>query len=800
MNQQQTNPQFAKKALVLAMAAIFAAPAGAQEDSRAIEEIVVTAEKREENIQKVGLSISAFDAGTLADAGIFDVTRLNFLVPGVNYSFTGNDAKFNVRGANSTETFSDNSSIVGMYVDGVYKPRASQTTAAFFDIERLEFLKGPQGTLYGRNTFAGAMNVWTNKPNLDGTSGGVDVSYSRFDTVRTEYFYNAPVSDNFALRLAGYGEIGNGYIENTAGPNLGDPGGFGLRASALWDYDSVDVLFRYSHVQKDGVSAGLFGYTDICANVDAQGLTDHMGSSNTCASSRGGSNGGPGFSDPWTVAQDYAPDGVYSEDLISLTINWDAGPVAIRSITSYTDFENLLQFDFDYSANNFSLGGFDETSESVTQEFHFSSNSDGAFQWTGGLYYSKDETRFSFNIVNVVQMDTSGVQIVQGPLGPLPVLYPGTPLLDNIYDLNGAWADQAYIDTDSLGVFGQVEFSVSDNLRLIAGLRYSDESKEMFGGGSLFFGGAISIVPGMSGVQDPNTPQIQSALDVFAFSTDGLTGEDEWDNTSWKAGIEYDLNDDAMLYFIGSTGFRSGAMNPYGGSTDEQESEMYEVGFKSILADGTLLLNVAVHATEYTNLLTQFQREVAGVVATTSVNGGEIDAFGVELDSRWILGNWALDLKVAWLDAEFGEYGQLYPYQLLDGVDVVTVPGDNFVDVKGQTPGWSPDLTVAFGVDYLINLNSGATLTPRLQFYSSSEFFTSNLYAPDLNQLQDSYTKTDISLTWRSASGQYSVAAFVENIEDEAVLARGNNSGTDSVQTSFLYPQNYGVRFTGRWQ
>ena len=113
MNQQQTNPQFAKKALVLAMAAIFAAPAGAQQDSRAVEEIIVTAEKREESIQDVGLSISAFDADGLAKGGIVDVTRLNFLVPGVNYAFAGNDAKFNVRGANSTETFSDNSSIVG---------------------------------------------------------------------------------------------------------------------------------------------------------------------------------------------------------------------------------------------------------------------------------------------------------------------------------------------------------------------------------------------------------------------------------------------------------------------------------------------------------------------------------------------------------------------------------------------------------------------------------------------------------------------------------------------------------------
>jgi len=776
--------------------------AGVLEDSRVLEEVIVTAEKREENLQKVGMSVSAFDADELKAAGIVDVTRLNFLVPGVNYAWTGNDAKFNVRGANSTDSFSDNNSIISMYVDGVYKPRASQTTAAFFDIERLEFLKGPQGTLYGRNSFAGNMNVWTNKPNLDGTSGGVDVSYSRFDTVRTEFFFNAPVSDNFALRLAGYGEVGNGFVENTAGPNMGDPDGFGLRASALWDYDNVDVLIRYSHVQKDGVSAGVFGYTDICVNTNAQGLTDHMGSSNTCASSRNGSNGEPGFSDPWTVSQNHAPDDVYSEDLISLTIDWDAGPVDIRFITSYTDFENLLQYDADYSAANFQMAGFDETSESTTMELHFSSNSDGALQWTGGLYYSLDETRFSFSVVNVAQHDSSGTQFVPTPGGPLQVFYPGTPLLNNIYDLNGHWADQEYIDTDSMGAYGQLEFSVSDQLRLIAGLRYSDESKEMYGGGSLFYGGAVGIVPGMEGVQDVNTPQITRSTDVFTFSKDGLTGEDEWDNTSWKAGIEYDLNDDAMLYFIGSTGFRSGAMNPYGGSTDEQESEMYEVGFKSILADGNLMLNVGVHSTEYTNLLTQKQTLVGDppVVSTISINGGEISAIGVELESRWVIGDLMLDLKVAWLDAEFGEYGQVYPYQLLDGVIVdASVGGDDFIDVKGQTPGWSPDLTVAFGVDYLISLNSGATLVPRLQFYYSSEFGTGNLYAPDLNHLQDSYTKTDFSLAWRSPSGQYSVTAFVENIEDEAVKARGNSSANDGAQTSFLYPQNYGVRFTGRW-
>ncbi len=782
-----------------------ASSAGAQQ---AIEEVLVTAQRREENVQEIGISITALSEAELKNAGIYDVSRINYLVPGVNYAFAGNDAKFNVRGANSTNTFSDNSSIVGTFVDGVYKPRASQTTASFFDVERVEFLMGPQGTLYGRNTLAGAMNLHTYAPNLEAVSGGVDVSYAEFDTVRWEGFVNLPLGDQFGLRVAAYTERGDGYIENDAGPNLGVPDDIGIRISGLWEAtENLDFLLRYQHIEKDGASAGIFGYTNICANVDALGLTDHLGSENTCESSRFGSDGKPVFNDAYKVSQDYAPDDVWQEDVVSLIINWDVGPVAIQSITSYTDFKNNLQFDFDYSANNFSLGGFAEEAESTTQELVFSSNYDSRLQWTGGLYLSHDETLFSFDIVNVVR-HLDNRPVVVGPGGAMfTVLYPGTPLANNIYDLNGHFADYSIIETDTLGVFGQLEFSVTDDLRLIGGLRYNDEEKELISGGDNFTGPDTPVTtrPGLGddGIpEDVNDPQIQTGREVFAFdSSMGITAKDSWDNTSWKASVEWDMNDNAMLYLTGATGFLSGSMSTYGGSTDEQESEMWEVGIKSILMDGNLLFNLAAYYTEYTNLLTQIQRAVGDppIVSTISVNGGEIDATGLELSSAYIVNDWRFDLKVAWLDAEFGEFGQTYPYQLLDGVDVSTDPLDSFINVDGQTPGWSPDLTVALGASYLWNLGNGSTLTPDLRFYYSDKFYTSNLFAPDQNQIQDSYTKTDFALTWRSADDKYSLAAFVENLEDEAVLARGNNGGTDNVQTSFLYPRNSGVRFTVRW-
>ncbi|MEH6604552.1 MAG: TonB-dependent receptor, partial [Pseudomonadales bacterium] len=476
-------------AIATSIAAVIAGAGSvhAQGTAVVLEEVIVTAERRSESVQDIGLSISAFSGDGLLDAGVYDVSRLAALVPGVNYSFAGNDAKFNVRGANSTNTFSDNGSIVGTYVDGVYKPRASQTTAAFYDIQRVEFLKGPQGTLYGRNTFAGAMNVWTNKPDLDGVSGGLEVGYSRFNTARMEAVINYPVSDNFGLRVAGYTESGDGYIENTAGPNLGVPDDKAIRISALWQAgDDVDVLLRYSSIKKDGASAGIFGYTNICANVTEQGITDHNGSEKRCDSSRLGSNGTPEFKDPWTISQDYAPDDEYGEDSFALTVTWDTGPVAITSITSYTDFVNNLQFDFDYSAANYSLGGFDEYSESYTQELQFTSNYDSALQWTGGLYLSKDETRFSFNIVNTRLDDDSGVEWVTGPDGnDYQLFYPGTPILNNIYNLDGAWADNQILETDTKGIYGQLEYSVTDSLRLVAGARYSDEEKELSAGGSL---------------------------------------------------------------------------------------------------------------------------------------------------------------------------------------------------------------------------------------------------------------------------------------------------------------------------
>jgi len=802
MKHNRLNSSLMLSASLVAATTFLTSHAAAQDDDEAgLDIIVVEATRRAESLQDVGLSVSAFDEDGLAKSGVQDVSRLELIVPGVNFAFAGNDAKFNVRGANSTNTFGDNSSIVGAFVDGVYKNRASQQSRAFFDVSRVEFLKGPQGTLYGRNTFAGALNLYTNGPDLTEFSGGINASYERFDRSRVDGFVNMPISDTFGVRVAGFTDTSSGYVENLAGPDIGAQDDKGIRVSALYEpSETMNFIARYSHIQEDGREAGLFGYTFVCRNETPDGLTDAFGSVRNCDNPVRGSGGMPNADalGPYTVSQDYVPPVVLREDVLSLEGNFDMGPYAIKSITSYTDFENGIGFDFDFSPNPNSNGAYDEELEAFTQEIQLSSQYESPLQWTAGIFYSDEELFQSFSIYQETVRDDSTRGSVTIPAGTFTILE-GTDIVSRDRSFGGFFADSQIISTEALGIYGQVEYSLSEQLRLIGGLRYNNESKELTGGGSNFTGDTngdgtvdrvVNVAPGAAGFSPMELPP--SSRDVFTYNfgaSDAVTVSQDYDNVTWRAGLEFDASDDVMLYLTASTGFLSGALSTGAGATDEQTSRVIEGGFKSTLLDNTLRLNGALHFTTYDNLLTQQQREEGGIVITESINGGEIEAWGLELDAVWVpVDNLTITGNLAWLDSEFAEFGQTNPYQLFRG----EVQG--FIDVSGETTGWSPDLTIGASAAYEMDLGDNGVLTPLIQFYYSDEYNTSNLLAIDPAQQQDAYTKTDVRLIWDTPVEDFSLEIFVENIEDEAVLTRGNNNSDDVVQTSFQYPRNYGFR------
>ncbi|MBC6411991.1 MAG: TonB-dependent receptor, partial [Hyphomonadaceae bacterium] len=525
------------------------------------DEIIVTATKKEESAQDVGISLSAFTEEGLELGGVDDVSRLEFLVPGVNFAYVGNDAKFNVRGANSTNTFGDNSSIVGAFVDGVYKARASQQTRAFFDVSRVEFLKGPQGTLYGRNTFAGALNLYTNAPDLDEYSAGAEFGYGRFDRAEFEGFVNVPVNDTFGIRVAGFYDKSDGYIDNTAGPDVGAQDDKGVRVSTLWQpNDNFNAIARYTYIVEDGREAGLFGYILTCRNEQANGLTDPLGPRRDCANPVRGSGGAPVYgetSGPWQIAQDYVPLVDLKEHVAQLELNMDFGGIVGKSITSWTDFRNNIGFDFDFSPLPNQVGGYDEEAEYFTQEFQILSDYDSPLQWQAGVYYSKDELFQSFTLYQATMRDDSvrgTVTLNQGEDDETTLtLLDGTPITSRDINLNGFFADSQVIDTEYFGIYGQVEYSLGDNLRLIGGLRYNSEDKELTGGGSNFTGDlngdggvdrVVNVVDGFSGATNLASLPRNNAVFSYNFdATDQIIVEpDTYDNVSWRAGVEFDVN------------------------------------------------------------------------------------------------------------------------------------------------------------------------------------------------------------------------------------------------------------------
>lgn len=628
------------------------APTNATAEGGGLEDIIVTAQRRAENIQDVSLAIQAITAEGLVRSGVTDVTRLELISPGVTFGRYGADAKISIRGANSNNTFLDSSPAVGIFIDGVYRPRAAQQTRAFFDVSRLEILKGPQGTLYGRNTLAGAVNLYTNGPDVREFAGGVTASYSRFNTVRGEGFVNVPLSDVLAVRLAGVFERGDGWIDNLAGEDLGNPDTISVRGSVRYEPSpGNDLTLRVTNIRERGNVTGLFALSGVCRNVNAQGLTDPAGAQLDCRNPRRGSLGSRRF-DQLTRLQ-VLKDFVHEDKIDEFNVTFEGNAaltdtLSLKGIVSYTDFQLDLGQDSDFSEVQVSADFLREEVESLTSELQLNSEFDGPFNFTAGAYLSRDEIKFVSGAIRFTRdiNDTTTRPLV--PVAPyadpcpvlagvvgtcLPVLNP-TPRASATIDLGdpnsltrGGQSSNnfQYLDTQSLGLFGQARFEIVEGFRIVGGIRYSRDSKD-----AINYGGATSGST-LRGPQFPLTaPRTIDGFDTNpALATSRVSRN--YSNVTYRGAVEYDVNPDVLLFAQVATGFLSGSLATAGNTTDDQKSINYEVGIKSRFLDNRVQFNASVYHTKYSNLITSFQRpNSSGGVDTVSINGGDIKSTGAE--------------------------------------------------------------------------------------------------------------------------------------------------------------------------
>ena len=748
-----------------------------------IEEVVVTAQKRSESIQDVSVAVTAVSGDELLNLGITDAFSLDKLAPGLQLGLSGNDPRPALRGAR-TQQVEANDVAVSFYADGLYRPRHGQALAGFVDVDRVEVLRGPQGTLFGRNSFGGLIHVISNKPDFNENDYGFALTLGDYERVRAEGFANFALSDTLAVRIAGVSETRDPFVENIT---IGDSGGLKdadtgyLRGQlAFAPNDLFDLNVRIELWEDDSLGNGSFGYyaEGVPVNLET-GLTNgvsgvmrqRIGRSNECAGTCGRALAGfddkdtpgldtsaPVLGDPYKIQDDVEP----VRDLEELTIGLDAtysfAFADLKVTVADMEYDEFRWADCDFSAYSGTACGNLITSDTSQQEFQLTSTGDGPLEWVAGLFFLQEDLSNAFLWLDFA----SGVDNV-----------PVVPADRNAF---ASWANQIQVETSSQAVYGQATYAMQDNLRFIAGARYTDDEREW-----KIYG------------QNPDNPR---QLDFSILEVDD--GEGSWDRFTWKLGAEYDIGTDSMLYFTVSTGFLAGnQQGAFNGTEfyDEQTVIAYELGSKNLLQDGTLRVNASLYANMYEDLLaTRFVDTGVTTLAFTD-NAGEIESVGLELEIDWLPSEaLMLGARISLQDASYGDFVLPNVYQ--EGGETIN-GNDNLFQLDGLQVQHSPDYTITLIGSYSFDLGANGRIEPGITLFASDEYRADD--SPWFYGNQDAYTKTDLSLTWVSSDEDWNIRAFVNNLEDEAVLMKATRFGGDLAFTDWGAPRTYGVTVRHRY-
>ncbi len=760
----------------MAAVAALCAVTGAQAQG-ALEEIVVTAQKRDQSLQDVSVAVTAVSGDELKAWGITDAFRLEILAPGLQLGMSGADPRPALRGAR-TQQVEANDVAISFYTDGLYRPRHGQALAGFVDVDRVEVLRGPQGTLFGRNSFGGLIHVISNKPDLSETDYGFAVSGGDYSLASFDGFFNAPLSDNTAVRFALKRETRDPFVENITIGNAG-----GLKDAdttyfrgqlAFAPSDTLDINLRVESWQDDANGNGHFGYfvEGIPVNLNT-GMTNgvsgslrpRIGRSDECAGTCGRYGAGfdfaatpgpdtvaPTTGDPYKIGDDANTERDISDLTLAGDINWSLGFADLKATIAYMDYEEYRWADCDMSAYPTIECGNDITSETNMQEFQLTSNSDGPFEWVLGVFLLQED------LTNAFLWEDLASVVDNVPVSPADI------------NMHAGWTLQIRVDTSSAAGYGQASYAISDTTRVLAGVRYTNDQRDW-----QIYG------------QDPNN---RSTYSFTVLATPD--GEGDWSKATWKGGVEHDLSEDTMLYATVSTGFLAGnQQGAFNGTSsyDAQTVTAYEVGSKSLLADGSVRLNASLYVNQFEDLLaTRFVDAGATTLAFTD-NAGAIDAMGVEVEMDWAVSDQLqLGARIALQQSEYGDFA--LPNVFQEGG--TTINGvNNLFQLKGLQVQNSPDFTATLLGSYIVDLGGSGTLLPAVTFYYSSDYRVDD--SPWFFGNQDAFTKTDLSVTWMPVNQDWTARLWVNNIEDEATLLKATRFGGDVAVTDYSNPRMWGL-------
>ena len=739
---------------------------GTNEGSVVLDEIIVTAQKRQESLQDVPLSVLAVSGDKLADSGIVRMDDLKAYVPNLQMTETGISNNIYIRGIGSglNQGFEQS---VSSYMDGIYRGRGHQSRMPFLDLARVEVLRGPQPILFGKNAVAGAVNMVAARPG-DRLEGSVrltrDFEYN--DTVGAAML-SGPVSDTMGARIAVHYRQADGYVSNLT-LDRDEPTRDEFAGRVMLTYapsDAFDAALRVEtgKYKTNGRQIEIFGETPT-TNPAFSGLTYSQilagGSLPLIGRPNGLPQGTSASAANHTIDFQRSSNGDTSdltnfETSLTMNFKYDNG-LTLTSTTGYSSYELAETCDCDFVGATVFNAGVNEDYKQFSQELRLASSADATVSWIGGLFfqeYDLDETDYLY-------VPTNSLAIPVLALNPL--IGANSAVFSNA--ANPRVFSQ---DSQMWSAFAQATWNVTDSFRLTAGGRFSDEDKK---------GRRTTLLTnGLGGpaINSAFYPLFSAALGIVPHS---LAGERSESNFSPLVNVQYDLTDNTMTYLSWSRGFKSGGFDarsnkpPVAGGTpitsgtfefEDEQATTYELGIKSGIGSRAEI-NANVFYTDYKDLQTSAFDGAIGF----NVGNGTAKLKGAEIEARWQA---TRDLRitgsVAYLDFEWTKYfGQCY----FGLTPIASGPNAGNCDYKGFTNQLAPEWTGVVGAQYSIPLGSSLHLTLAADVIYSSEFLTSLTLDPATKQ--DAFTKVNARVAVGGESQQWEVALIGRNLTDETVV------------------------------
>lgn len=735
-----------KIALLAGCAWTAAAMPAAAQDEGDVDALIVTARRTEENVQQVPAAVSAFSEQTLERIQATDAVGLQGSVPNLNIvpgRGSSNSTNIFIRGVGQPDALQTFDPAVGLYVDDVYFSRIRGTNLDMLDLERVEVLRGPQGTLYGKNTIGGALKFVTRKPGQDFRANG-QFAYGSYNQVEAKGSVSGPVSDTLALGVTAMIAKRDGYVEDAVlDREYNDRNSWGIRGALAFtptDTFRVDLSADYN---KDDASLNV--------GQPVNNLTTLFGGPLLTVPTA-----------PWDFKARTTPTLPNSTKLehwgFAGTVTWElSDSLTLKSITAFRDLETDDYVDID--ATQLETGdvfvGVDQDQKS--QEFQLTYDTE-TVTVVGGVYWLEE---------NITSHQEAYADDLVGP-----VL--GNPTFLRTVDDD--------LQTTSLAAYVNVSWAITENLRLSGGVRYTEEEKTYSRTTSTF-----------------SSSPLLTANPAFAFT--GLN--ETWDDVSPMISLDWRINDDVMVYVRGSKGFKSGGFNGRANNPGEQAPydpetlTSYEAGLKSTLLDGRMLLNFTVFTGEYED----FQARVSGLVIDpgtglpspelTVINASSLNLSGAELEISWRpVDGLLLDAQIGYLSAE---------YEGFDDARFTTTGGNR----DFQTPAFSPEWTARYGAQYQWDLGElgGLTLGGQARYRAETALAVDNTFTNTRTRIaglfQDDYWLFDARLVWEDTSGRFNLGLYGQNIGDEVYKTDGQEfSSVGSIRTVYYgAPRTWTVRF-----